>query len=369
MWQNQPIIAIVNRWFRRNFSSPAAIALLFTIVVLFAFLFCFGGILLPVLISMVIAYILLPVVRGITRLSIPPWGSTIITYLIFIVSYIGVLFLLIPAAIRQLSSLINYIPSAFASFQAWLDALSHSFPSIMPSKVVMDNIAQAVHAQLLSVADNLLQFSLSTISGTIQLVLYLILVPVLVFFFLRDSKGIAQLISRLLPHERGLISSVWERVNSQLAAYVRGRILEVFIVGSVSCLLFFSFGMPYATLLGVLVGLSVIVPYVGAITVTLPVVLVGLLTWGGSSTFFYMLMGYLAIQAIDAYLLVPMIFSGAMDIHPIVIIVSIVFFGALFGFWGVFLAIPLASIIQTILYAWPQTKEGGSNQIDPLSAA
>ena len=114
---------------------------------------------------------------------------------------------------------------------------------------------------------------------------------------------------------------------------------------------------PNAALLGLLVGLSVIIPYIGATLVTLPVALVGFFQWGLTADFYYMLAVYLVIQALDGNVLVPLLFSEAVNLHPVAIILAVLFFGGIWGMWGVFFAIPLATLIKAVINAWPNSSE------------
>jgi putative permease len=105
-------------------------------------------------------------------------------------------------------------------------------------------------------------------------------------------------------------------------------------------------------LLSLLVGLSVIIPYVGATVVTIPVAVVAYMQWGVESQFMVALGAYLVIQLLDGNVLVPLLLSEVVNIHPIAVIASILVFGGLWGFWGVFFAIPLATVVQAVLNAW-----------------
>ncbi|HNW78744.1 MAG TPA: AI-2E family transporter, partial [Candidatus Competibacteraceae bacterium] len=106
--------------------------------------------------------------------------------------------------------------------------------------------------------------------------------------------------------------------------------------------------------LALMVGLSVIVPYIGAVVVTVPVALVAFFQWGWGPEFLWLLGVYLIVQGLDGNILVPLLFSEVVDLHPIAIIVAVLVFGGLWGFWGVFFAIPLATVVQSILKAWPR---------------
>jgi len=116
-------------------------------------------------------------------------------------------------------------------------------------------------------------------------------------------------------------------------------------------------GLNYSLLLSFLVGLSVIIPYVGAIAVTVPIALIGFIQWGFVPKLGYMLIAYQIIQILDGNVLVPLLFSEVVNLHPLAIITAVLFFGGLFGLWGVFFAIPLATLVQAVLNAWPKARE------------
>jgi putative permease len=108
----------------------------------------------------------------------------------------------------------------------------------------------------------------------------------------------------------------------------------------------------YSLLLGLLVGFSVLIPYIGAAVVTIPVAVVGLFQFGLSSEFGYLMLVYFIIQALDGNLLVPILFSEAVSLHPLYIIIAVLVFGGMWGFWGVFFAIPLATLVKAVITAW-----------------
>jgi putative permease len=130
-------------------------------------------------------------------------------------------------------------------------------------------------------------------------------------------------------------------------------VLEIIVVGLVCYAAFSWMGLNYAALLALCVGLSVIIPYIGAAMVTLPVAMVGFFQWGMSSEFYALCAVYLIIQALDGNVLVPLLFSEAVNLHPVAIILAVLFFGGIWGLWGVFFAIPLATMIKAIINAWP----------------
>ena len=198
-----------------------------------------------------------------------------------------------------------------------------------------------------------LSYSVSSITRLVTLVVYTVLVPIMVFFMLKDSEKLLNFIEKWLPEKRPIMVQVWHEMNGQLANYIRGKTVEILIVGISSYILFALLGLNYPVILVVLVGLSVIVPYVGATVVTIPVFLVGFFQWGFGGDLLQVLIAYTILQLIDGNILVPLIFSETVNLHPISIITAVLVFGGLWGFWGVFFAIPLATFIKAVIRAWP----------------
>lgn len=164
-------------------------------------------------------------------------------------------------------------------------------------------------------------------------------------------------ISGFLPRNRGLASKVWMEMQVQIANYIRGKLLEILIVARVTYAIFLFFGLNYPLLLAVAVGLSVLVPYIGAVLVTIPVVLVAAFQFGDTSAFWYLIIIYVISQILDGNLLVPFLFSEAVNLHPLTIIIAVLVFGGLWGFWGVFFAIPLATLVKAVVTSWPSNEE------------
>jgi putative permease len=195
----------------------------------------------------------------------------------------------------------------------------------------------------------------SSIPAVIGLLIYAVLVPILVFFMLKDRDLLVGWLSGRLPVKRKLMNTIWSEANQQFANYIRGKVLEILIVGVATYFAFVLLGVNYAALLALLVGLSVVVPYIGAAVVTIPVALVSIFQFGGGSEFIWVMAVYGIIQFIDGNVLVPLLFSEVVNLHPVVIITSVLFFGAIWGLWGVFFAIPLATLLKAIINAWPTT--------------
>ncbi|MDF1653650.1 MAG: AI-2E family transporter [Coxiellaceae bacterium] len=353
MSNRNPILVGISNWFENNFSDPAALGLFFTVVGLLIVVEFFGRILTPILVSIALAYLLYKPVQLLKRWRFPNWLAVSVVYLIFIGLMVWACVGLLPLLVKQLTLLVHEIPAIFTKFQTLMSDLAVKHPHVFTGDT-LTHATTVFKDQFAKVGQTVLSFSVGSITLVITLILYLILVPIMLFFFLRDSNSISHWMSSFLPSDRSLVSKVWSEVNDQIGNYVRGRAVEMIIISVISVTTFALFGLSYAMLLGVMVGVSVVIPYVGAALVTIPVVIVGLIDWGWSGQFLTLIIAYAVIITLDANVLVPLLFSEAMDMHPVAIILAVLVFGGIWGFWGVLLAIPLATVVKAILTFWPR---------------
>ncbi len=349
------IFNITSNWIYRNFSDPDAIALLFTLVIGFILFKCFSQFLLPIITSVIIAYLLRSPVQYLRKWHVPNTLAVTIVYLSFLGLLILVLFFLLPILWKQLTALMHELPLALRKGEIWTTTIINRYPKLFPNHYdPFIQVGTYLQKQSAHIGKLILSLSLATIPSLIQSILYLVLIPLLVFFFLKDGSAITQWISRYLPKRQGLMRNISHQIHQQIGAYVRGRVLEIIIVTIIASIAFNCLGLRYAFLLGFALGISVIIPYVGALMVIIPFTIIGLMQWGLSAHFAYAMLTLGIIITFDGNLIVPLLFSEAMALHPVVIILSVLIFGGLWGFWGVFFAIPLATALKTILYAWPQ---------------
>ena len=344
---------LMRLWWQRYFSDPQALILFLLLAGGLLVVLTMGDMLAPVFASIVIAYLLEGIVRRLIRLNISRFISSVITFIFFLVIYLMLLFWLVPLLSTQVSQLLQQLPSMISASQQSLLELPAKFPNMITEGQIRE-LAVIIRSEIGGTAQYLLTKSLESVPGLLAIVVYLFLVPLLVFFFLKDKDLITDWVSSFLPKQRRLATKVWVQVNSQIAKYVRGKAWEIIIVGSVSYATFSFFGLQFSLLLSVLVGLSVIIPYIGAAVVTIPVMLIAFFQWGWDPQTGWLIIAYGVIQALDGNVLVPLLFSEVVNLHPIAIIIAVLVFGGLWGFWGVFFAIPLATVIQVLLKVWPR---------------
>ena len=386
------MLSRINDWYQRHFSDPQVVILALFLVLGLVLVLMFGRMLTPVVASLIIAYLLEGAVQRLQRWGLPRLMSVVGVFAAFMAALFFLLFGLLPMLTRQLTAIVAELPRYIRTAQEWLATLPERYPQLVSSGADLpspdgemgmgeETEAMAVisQEQLSELLDNLGTelgrygtelVSFSGVLGIASLLIFLVIMPVLVFFFLKDKDKLIAWFAGYLPRDRALVATVWKEVDLQIANYVRGKVLEILIVWIVTYLVFSVLGMPFAMLLSMLVGFSVIIPYIGAAVVTIPVALVALIAFGGfTAAFWYVIIAYAIIQALDGNVLVPILFSEVVDLHPVAIITAILVFGGLWGFWGVFFAIPLATLVNAVLRAWPRARHEDAPESDSVAAA
>ena len=347
---------VLRDWYSRNFSDPQAVILSILLLVVFGLVWLFGDIMAPVLVSLVLAYLLESVVAAMERWHLPRTLASMFVLALIVTIAIIVLFGLIPVLSQQLTSIVRELPGMVQNIQEQMLRLPEKYPDIFTVEQVNELIG-TVRNELTSFTQSVLSFSLARLGNIVMIAVYVVLVPIMVFFALKDKKKLLKFAGKFVPKRSELTFKVWHEVDQKIANYIRGKFVEILIVWVVTYVLFAIMGLNYSLLLSFLVGLSVIIPYVGAIAVTVPIALIGFFQWGFSAKLGYLLIAYQVIQILDGNVLVPLLFSEVVNLHPLAIIAAVLFFGGLFGLWGVFFAIPLATLVQAVMNAWPIARE------------
>lgn len=340
-------------WYKQKFNDPQIAVLLAILLFGFGTLYFFSDLLMPLLVAIVFAYLLEWPIRFLTHtMKLPRILSLIIVLGGFISLSVFLFVVMLPTLWNQAVTFFKDLPSMFNLLNEWLQTLPEHYPELI-DYAMLDSIMTSIRSKILGFGDSLLAFSLNSLVSIVGLGIYAFLVPLMVFFLLKDKKLFLRSVSKFLPKNRRLATHVWKEMQQQIANYIRGKFLEILIVGIATYIIFLFFGLNYPLLLSVAVGLSVLVPYIGAVLVTIPVVLVALFQFGLSPDFYYLLLAFVISQLLDGNLVVPFLFSEAVNLHPLTIIVAVIIFGGLWGFWGVFFAIPLATLVKAVLNALP----------------
>lgn len=346
------MLKVFNGLYKRYFSEEEAIIFTLLIVGGFIIMLALGGVIAPLLWSVVITFLLQGLVNFLKRAKFPAVLAMYIVYFLFVGTFLLAVFIFLPFTWGRLAIFIEELPAMVNQLTSLLLLLPENYPDLFTERQIL-NWLETMQGEVGQVGQAVLSYSVSSITRVITWLVYTILVPILVFFMLKDADKLLNWLESWLPEKRPIMAQIWHEMNDQLSNYIRGKALEIVIVGVVSYVMLIFFGINYPLLLTVLIALSVIIPYVGAVVAGIPLLLVGIFQWGFSGDLYQVLFAYAILQLIDGNILVPWIFSEAVNLHPIAIITAVLVFGGIWGFWGVFFAIPLATFIKAIIRAWP----------------
>ena len=312
----------INTLLGKVFSNEESIIFSFLIFAFLLVLYFFGSLLTPFIVSIIFAYLLIGLTKNLIKYGMREFTSLVISYVIFLVGGLSFLVWLIPLIFQQTQAFFIEVPLWLNNFRSYIENLMQSNQDLISSEQISAFFTELV-TRLSSISQGVLDASISGIQDTVIFSIYLIMIPVLVFFFLFDKDRIINGFLMFLAKKREMLSDVWLEMDEQLSNYVWGKGVEILIVGFSAAIIFGIMGLNYTALLSIIVGFSVLIPYVGAFLATIPVVVVALLQFGIGFDF-YMIVGlYLLLQALDGNVLVPVLFSDAVKLHPVVIMLAV----------------------------------------------
>lgn len=347
---------VISSWFKRNFSDPQIVILITALILGFVFVIYFGRPLAPFFTSIVVAYLLESVIVRLEKHKFPRVLAVFLVFLIFVVVMFVLIIWLVPKLTSQITQLAQSLPAYISTGLDFLRALPDKYPTMIKEDQVQSIITKATN-EMTAIGQTILGKTVSSVFSAFSIAVFLVTMPILVFFLLKDKAIIVAWLRQFIPRDSKLTLSVWSQVDVQIGNYVRGKAFEIVLVGLISYIVFVFLDLQYVILLATLTGFSVLVPFIGAVAVTIPIALVAFVQFGWTAPFAYVMISYGVIQMLDGNVLVPWLFSEVNNLHPVAIIVAVLFFGGVWGFWGVFFAIPLATLVNAIIESWPRTIE------------
>ena len=328
-----------------------------SVVVVFLLLYIARGALFPFVIGGVLAYVLFPAVKGLERLM--PWRNRhpdaarvvaiSVIYITALAILIGLLALIIPPAVRQSSALIQDLPTIYTEAREAVEELVERFADDIPQDVrdKAEEVLADLGDILLSVAQSALTKTLQTVANTFSFIIGLAIVPVLLFYLLKDGERLVSSSLSVFPkNARVHAREVVRIVNESLGAYIRAQLLLMLFVGLIVFIGLLLLDIDFAILLGLVAGFTEAIPVVGPIIGAVPGIIVTLAT--DPEKIVWVLALYLASQLLENSLLVPRIQGNAVHMHPIVIMGLLIVASETFGVIGVVAAVPVASVLREV---------------------
>lgn len=298
------------------------------------------------LVGVLLAFILEGIIAKLSNRGIPRTLSVSVIICFFILGLTLATLVGLPRLSAQVADFVRKLLVFLPQMEWKID----SYMSTLPDWLNMQTgeLMGKVVGMLGNYGSSLLGYTFANVVGLFTFIVYMVFMPLLVFFLLRDKNIIFVWLRRYLP-DSAMLNYLGEGLSEQFGAYMRGKLIEAAVVSMLCWVAFSALSLEYSFTLAVAVGLSVIIPYVGAVAVTFPVVIAAAIQFGFEASFWWVVGLYALIQTLDGQILVPLLFSEVVKIHPVGILIAILVFGTLWGVWGVFFAIPLASIVKVVI--------------------
>ncbi|MDP3589989.1 MAG: AI-2E family transporter, partial [Methylobacter sp.] len=215
--------------FKRFLPNSQAVALAIILIVSFVLVYSLSGLLMPAFVSIVLAYLLEGLICKAESMKMPRLPAVYLVFSVFMACLIFLLFYLIPMVSQQAVELVQQIPEIVNRAQIGIMRLPEMYPKFV-SESKIQQMMFAVQRELLTYGQNVLSISAASVVGLVSVMIYLFLVPMMVFFFLKDKQLLIDWFLQFMPKDRNLSVRVWEEVDMQLGNYVRGKFGEVFIL-------------------------------------------------------------------------------------------------------------------------------------------
>ena len=321
----------------------------------------YGGLLGPFLLALAVAYLLAPLVRRLEARRVPRGLAIGLVALPPVAALVLLLILAGPQVWQQAVTLVNALPGFASTLLGLLDTLrgrAEALPFLTAEQQAwLHNLdAQQLGALLQQNADTLLTEvagwgldflkRLGTIFGFLG---YLVVTPVVAFYLLRDWQPLLTFLEELIPPaQRPGVVAFLEEYDRSLGRFVRGQLLEATLVGTLTGIGLAVLGVPSALLIGVVAGLFNLVPYIGLAISAVPALIVALTMPDPIGGLWRVGIVFFIVQFIDGSVTGPRIVGESVGLHPVVVMLALAFGGAMLGFAGLMLAVPLAVLLKLL---------------------
>ena len=328
-----------------------------TVVFLFL-LWALGNVILPFLVGGAIAYFLDPVADRLERMGLSRVLATVVIF-VFLLGVVTVaLLVIIPLLIQQTNDLIQSAPDLFNQLRTWL---TERFPQVMEDGSPLRQSLVSIGETIQSRGGELLQQLLTSAAGVVNILVFLVVVPVVAFYMLLDWDRLIAHIDGLLPRDHAdTIRNLAGQIDRTLASFIRGQGTVCLILGTFYAVALMVVGLQFGLVVGLVAGLLTFIPYVGALVGgALSVGLALFQFWGD----WWLIVAVAAIfqvgQMVEGNILTPKLVGSSVGLHPVWLIFALSAFGTLFGFVGMLVAVPVAAAIGVLVrFAIDQYRAG-----------
>ena len=320
-------------------------------------------VMLPVILSGLLYYLLNPIVDWMEKHKINRVIAISIVFVIIALFIIWGLAVAIPNLQRQVLTFARNVPVYLEDIDRIVNGLvaQHLPDDFRPQlEQVLTNFSSQATVWASKVSSQAVNWVSAFISGASQVIVALIIVPFMLFYLLRDGKGLRHYLTQFMPTKlKEPVGQVLSDVNQQLSNYVRGQVTVAIIVAVMFIIFFKIIGLRYAVTLGVTAGILNLVPYLGSFLAMLPALVLGLIA--GPVMLLKVVIVFIVEQTIEGRFVSPLILGSQLNIHPINVLFVLLTSGSMFGIWGVLLGIPVyasTKVVISAIFEWYKVVSG-----------
>jgi len=312
-------------------------ALVFVLV-----LWALGDVIMPFVLGGAVAYFLDPVADRLQRLGLSRVAATVAISLSAVLVFTLAALLIVPVLISQTSALIAEAPRLFENLTT---ALNSRFPDLVDGESTLRRSLQSLGETIQARGGELLNTVLGSAASVLNVVILIVVVPVVAFYLLLDWDHMVARIDALLPRDHApVIRQLAREIDRTIAAFIRGMGTVCLIMGIYYAAALMLVGLQFGLVVGAVAGLVTFIPYVGAILGGTLAIGLGLFQFWGDWVSLGLVVGvFVAGQAVEGNILTPRLVGSSVGLHPVWLLFALAVFGALFGFVGLLVAVPLAA--------------------------
>ncbi len=319
----------------------------FAAIVFVLIMWLLGDVLLPFVIGGAIAYFLDPVADRLEKIGLSRVAATAVIAIVGVLSFVLMFLMVVPALITQLIELVEVLPSLFQELRAFVE---RQFPSLLDRESNTHQALVSFGDTLKSKSGDLLQTVVSSVGSAINVVVLLVIAPVVAVYMLLDWDRMIAEIDELLPRDHApTIRQLASDIDSVLASFVRGMGTVCLILGTYYAVALMIVGLQFGLIVGFIAGLVTFIPYLGAlIGGTLAIGLALFQFWGDWVQIGLVAGIFVLGQVTEGNFLTPKLVGNSVGLHPVWLLLALSVFGALFGFVGMLVAVPIAAALGVL---------------------
>ncbi|CAM3127468.1 AI-2E family transporter [Paracoccus nototheniae] len=310
-------------------------------------LWLLGQAVLPFILGAGIAYLLDPVADRLERAGLSRTLAVVGITAAVILAFVTVMLLVVPILLRQATALIQTAPEMLEQARGFLDA---RFPDLIPQGAGLQQTLTDLQAAIGEQAGSLASTVLGSVTGALGSIALLVIVPVVAFYLLLDWDHMVEAVDRYLPREHApTIRQLASEIDDALSGFLRGQAVVIAILGTWYAFGLMLVGLPFGFFIGIMAAVLSFIPYVGVLIGGATAVGVALFSFWGDPVWIGAVMAIFAIgQIVEGNYLQPKIVGGHVGLHPVWLLLALSVFGALFGFVGLVLAVPMAAALGVL---------------------